>query len=445
MGRPSKSRALGLWANGVPVGQWVLPAQGPTELRYDPRWMASGAGRPLSLSLPFGVDDRPIKGAAVENYFDNLLPDSASIRKRLAARFLRAESDRAFDLLAAVGRDCVGVLQLLPDGEEPVGHDQIQGDVLDEARVEAHLIRSAGGDGRLWDEGDDLRISLAGAQEKTALLHWNGQWLRPRGATPTTHILKLPLGLVGNRQADFHTSVDNEWLCLEVLRAYGLPVPRASLLRFGSQRVLAVERFDRRIDSSGRWLLRLPQEDFCQVHALPSHRKYEADGGPGIVEMCSILKQSVQAEQDIANVLRAQILFWLLVAPDGHAKNFSLQILPRGRFRLTPFYDVMSAYPVLGKGPNQWSWHEVKLAMAVRSKNKHYLFKSVLRRHFNAMARQCGLDSAEPLIQDLLARTPGVIDSVAQRLPDIFHVPVATAILQGLKEAAQRLERMPPE
>lgn len=444
MGRPSKSRVLGLWANGVRVGQWVLPAQGPMELRYDPHWMASQAGRPLSLSLPFGVDDRPIKGSAVENYFDNLLPDSSTIRKRLAARF-RAESDQAFDLLAAVGRDCVGVLQILPEGEEPLGYDRIEGDVLDDAQVEAHLLRAAGGDGRLRDEADDLRISLAGAQEKTALLHWGGQWLRPKGATPTTHILKLPLGLVGNRQADFHTSVDNEWLCLEILRAYGLPAPGASLLRFGQQRVLAVERFDRQPHSSGQWLLRLPQEDFCQVYGLPSHRKYEADGGPGVVELCSILKQSVQAEQDIANVLRVQILFWLLVAPDGHAKNFSLQILPRGRFRLTPFYDVMSAYPVLGKGPNQWSWHEVKLAMAVRSKNKHYAFRNVQRRHFNAMARLCGLDSAEPLIEDLLARTPGVIESVGGRLPDLFHEPVAAAILQGLKDAAERLARMPAQ
>ncbi len=61
-------------------------------------------------------------------------------------------------------------------------------------------------------------------QEKTALLFHEGRWLRPHGATPTTHILKLPLGLVGNRRADLTTSVENEWLCMTILKAFGLPV-----------------------------------------------------------------------------------------------------------------------------------------------------------------------------------------------------------------------------
>lgn len=118
-------------------------------------------------------------------------------------------------------------------------------------------------------------------------------------------------------------------------------------------------------------------------------------------------------------------------------------MLPRWRLRLTPLYEVMSAYSALGEGPNQCSWHEVKLAMAVRSKNRHDVSKNVLRSHFNATARLRGLDSAGPLIEDLLARTPGVIESVSGRLPDRFHEPVAVAILQGLRDAAQRLERMP--
>ena len=50
-------------------------------------------------------------------------------------------------------------------------------------------------------ELEDFRISIAGAQEKTAFLRHQGKWCRPIGSTPTTHIFKLPLGLVGNRQA----------------------------------------------------------------------------------------------------------------------------------------------------------------------------------------------------------------------------------------------------
>jgi serine/threonine-protein kinase HipA len=199
-----------------------------------------------------------------------------------------------------------------------------------------------------------LRISLAGAQEKTALLFHEGQWMRPHGSTPTTHILKLPLGRVGHRQADFSTSVENEWLCMNLLSAFGLPVAKTEILQFGSQKVLSVERFDRQLHSSGDWLMRLPQEDFCQVKGLSSHLKYEADGGPGVAELATVLQGSIQAEEDLTSLLTSQMLFLMLAAPDGHAKNFSIRILPQGRYTLTPHYDVMSIWPVEGNGPNQF-------------------------------------------------------------------------------------------
>lgn len=102
--------------------------------------------------------------------------------------------------------------------------------------------------------------------------------MKPHGATPTTHILKLPLGLVGNRRADLTTSVENEWLCMHLLRAYGVPVAETEIKTFGRQRVLSVKRFDRQMHSSGKWILRLPQEDFCQVMGLPSHKSMKTKG-----------------------------------------------------------------------------------------------------------------------------------------------------------------------
>jgi serine/threonine-protein kinase HipA len=142
----------------------------------------------------------------------------------------------------------------------------------------------------------------------------------PHGATPTTHIFKLPIGLVGGRRADFSTSVDNEWLCLRLLKAYGLDVAEASIATFGKQRVLVVERFDRRIAPDGRWLMRLPQEDFCQVEGVSPLRKYENEGGPGLKALFTTLRQSVNADNDMRTLLATQVLFWLLRAPDGHAK-----------------------------------------------------------------------------------------------------------------------------
>ena len=98
---------------------------------------------------------------------------------------------------------------MLPAGETPVDLEAIDGMTLDDAAV-ADVLRHATATplpGRAELEGD-LSLSIAGAQEKTALLHHGNHWLRPLGSTPTTHIFKLPLGRVGNMQADMRTSVE---------------------------------------------------------------------------------------------------------------------------------------------------------------------------------------------------------------------------------------------
>ncbi|AXF11262.1 toxin HipA [Paraburkholderia graminis] len=445
MTRPTHSRALSVWANGERVGVWRIPARGPMEFSYDAAWIASPAGRPLSLSLPFAPGNLAHKGPRVLNYFDNLLPDSEVIRKRIAQRY-QTETLDAFDLLQAIGRDCVGAVQLLPEDDVPEHVDRIEGTPLSEAEIETMLTRTVSTPtlGAADQSDDDFRISLAGAQEKTALLWHEGQWKRPHGATPTTHIFKLPLGLVGNKLADLSTSVENEWLCLRILRAYGLPVANTEVVTFGKQRVLSVERFDRQLHSSGQWLLRLPQEDFCQVYGVPSHRKYENEGGPGVLDLARVLQQSVAAAQDIETLLASQILFWMLAAPDGHAKNFSIRLLAGGQYRLTPLYDVMSIWPVEGSGPNQWSWFKARLAMGMWSRSKHDAFRDVQRRHFNTMALKCSYGaSAEPLIERLIEQTPNVIDQVSADLPERFPARVAERIFKGLRNSAAKLAKMP--
>lgn len=443
MGRPSLSRALSIWANGVRVGTWRIPRRGEMELHYDHAWRASEGGRPLSLSLPFGADASPLKGASVANYFDNLLPDSAQIRKRLAGRF-RTRSDDPFDLLAAIGRDCVGAVQLLAQDGQPEAVARIAGTPMSDEDVARHLHGMLAPPMPGQGADDEFRISIAGAQEKSALLRHDGQWMLPQGATPTTHILKLPLGLVGNMKADLTTSVENEWLCMQLLQAFGLAVAKTEIRDFAGQRVLSVERFDRQLHSSGTWIMRLPQEDFCQVNGLPPSLRYEAEGGPGLTQLARILANSQRAEQDIATLLKAQILFWMLAATDGHAKNFSIQLLARGHYQLTPLYDVMSIWPMIGDAANQLSWHKAKLAMAVSGKNRHYLLKDIQRRHFNAMALKCGYGhSAEPLIEEILGRVPSAVAEVAAKLPAGFPQRVADTIFAGLQSSATRLAAMP--
>ena len=160
--------------NGVPVGVWTTLRTGTPVLRYLETWAHSEEGRALSLSLPFTAHLEH-RGDGVTHYFENLLPDSAAIRRRLRRRF-RARSDDAFDLLSAIGRDCVGAVQLLPPDTEPEGWNRIDAEPLKDRDVSA-LLASVTSDAPLGQaEEDDFRISIAGSQEKTALLRMGARW-----------------------------------------------------------------------------------------------------------------------------------------------------------------------------------------------------------------------------------------------------------------------------
>ena len=447
MGRRSHTQALGLWMNGARVGTWRIHPQTGDVLEYDADWAVAEQGRPLSLSLPFMPGGAPHRGDRVRTYFENLLPDSDDIRARIARRY-QTKSTEAFPLLAEIGRDCVGALQILPDGEVPAGVGPVQASPLDESMV-AQVLRNTVSPAlqSLGDDDDTFRISIAGAQEKTALLRFDGKWYVPHGDTPTTHIFKLPLGLVGGMKYDMSGSVENEWLCSLILKAYGLPVAACEPLEFEDVKVLAVERFDRswwKSPAGDMQLIRLPQEDMCQAKGVSPYAKYEADGGPRVDSIMEVLGGSVCRDDDKRTFFQAQVLFWMLCATDGHAKNFSLFLRPGGRYQLTPLYDVLSAYPILGDGPGKLSPFKAKMAMAIRSKNAHWKMREILRRHWLAVGERHGVTTPDGrgvsfVIDDLVNRAPQVIQQVRAQLPKDFPESLAEQILSGLQEASRKI------
>ena len=439
--RKNAATEMALYMNGERVGTWRINS-GVEELSYEPSWMQLPAGRPISLRFPFTPGEARYTGIDVHNYFENLLPDTQAIRDRLAQRF-GVTSTSAFSLLGALGRDCVGALQLLPENEPLPEIRKIASTPVSDAEVAA-ILRNvpAPASGILrQDPESDFRISIAGAQEKTALLQNKGHWHIPHGATPTTHIFKLPLGLAGNGQLDLSTSVENEWLCSRIIRAYGLPVADCEIGQFEDQKALVVTRFDRRLDSDNAWIIRLPQEDFCQATGTSYLKKYQVDGGPGIDTILELLRNSQNAEADRYAFLKCQLVFWMLAAIDGHAKNFSVRIAAGGAFALTPFYDVLSAHPVIGTGADQLSPHKVKLAMAVRGEqNMHYKLDEIKRRHWVTTGQRNGLQrEANEIIEHAIAATTQVIERVSAELPADFPAPVADAVFDGLKQAAKKL------
>lgn len=432
---PAPSQRLEVWVNGLHAATWSVTA-GVHRFQYDTDWIAYPDGRALSLSLPFVPGNVPHRGEVIENYFDNLLPDSVEIRKRLQTKFGCRTPD-TFDLLTAIGRDCVGAVQLLPPDTAPEAPHSIQAEALNTDDVERILAATVSSTSAFGDSTDDLRISIAGAQEKTALLWHRDRWCRPLGSTPTTHILKLPLGLVGNLQADMADSVENEWLCAELLRGFGLPVAHCRPERFGERKVLVVERFDR-AKQGNRWIARLPQEDFCQALGVPGSRKYEKQGGPGMKDILRILAAS-EEPSDSATFVKTQLLFWALAATDGHAKNFSLFHRPGGTYRMTPLYDVLSAWPIIGKGRRQLAYQKAELAMAVRGKNTHYAIAGIRRRHWENLAVLAGLPNASDIIDEVISAAPKAISAVISRLPKGFPASVAEKIVAGLDQSLSRL------
>jgi serine/threonine-protein kinase HipA len=434
MPRPRRHLPLNVFLNSRLVGRLNRQSSGAIDFQYDPAWLNWEHALPVSLSLPLR-EDRYI-GALVIAVFDNLLPDSPGIRRRIAER-VHAEGTDAYDLLAAVGRDCVGALQILPDGLEPGPAGLVEGKPVGDRKI-AHILGDLASAPLGISEDEDFRISLAGAQEKTALLFWKERWHKPLATTATTHILKPQIGRLPNG-IDLSYSVENEFLCLKLTAALGLPSAEVNIATFGGKRVLVVERFDRRWTRDHR-LLRLPQEDCCQALAVPPILKYESDHGPGIAAILNLLKGSDQPDIDQPTFLKSMIVFWLLGATDGHAKNFSVFLFPGGRFRMTPLYDVISAQPSADAG--QIQRNKMTLAMAVGD-SRHYTVDGIMPHHFVQTAAKAGIGATivEVIFDDLLAHAPMALEKVLTALPKGFPAQVADSIGSGLGSRLRRLKR----
>ena len=426
MARQPRYVPLNVFLNSRLVGQLRRDLAGAIAFQYDADWLAWPHTLPVSLSLP--LREAAYTGTPVLAVFENLLPDNLDLRRRIAAR-TQAEGTDAYSLLNAIGRDCVGALQFLPPDTEPGPAGAINGAPISKGAIStliANLATSPLGIG----EDQEFRISVAGAQEKTALLYWNRRWHKPNGTTATTHIFKPSIGRLPNG-LDLTHSVENEYLCLKLLAAIGLPAAKAQMATYGERRVLIVERFDRLWAQDGR-LLRLPQEDCCQALSVVPSRKYESDGGPGIEATLNLLRGSDSPAEDQRTFLKAAIAFWLLGATDGHAKNFSVFLLPGGRYHIAPLYDVISAQPSVDA--KQIRHNQFRLAMAVGD-NRHYIMKTIAARHFIQTANHAGIGTevVVSIFDELRETAERAIDREAVKLPRGYPMEVAESIISGMK------------
>ena len=353
------SRKLDVYLRESKIGVLEQNAAADLSFSYDKHYRHMENAQAISVSMP--LQDEPYSTSVAKPYFSGLLPDE-SARKRLASA-LGISDTNAFGMLEIIGGDCAGALALYPQDhkmQEITSADEI----LDDQQL-AELLTELRGNPLLGGRGD-IRLSLAGAQDKLAIKVIDGRVALVKNGEPTTHILKPSIqGLAGTAQ--------NETFCMTLASRVGLAAPKVHYSKAGDTDFILVERFDRKCSAEGA-IERLHQEDFCQALSIPPELKYEDEGGPSIANSLELIQRVVsQPASDRLAFLRMQIFHYLVGNADAHAKNFALLYsLDRRPPSLAPVYDVVctASYPELTK----------RIAMKVGDRNlpdtihlKHWL------------------------------------------------------------------------
>ena len=356
------------------------------QFRYRPEWLAAKEAYPLSKALPlqqesFEKQSRP--------FFAGILPKAEPRRKIAAVLGISAGND--FAMLARIGGECAGAVSLLPEDAPPPSPTENRLRRLSPRELTdiiAELPRRP-----LLAGEKDLRLSLAGAQDKLPV-HLDAEgFALPLGNTPSSHIIKP-------EPQRFPGLTANETFCMRLARAAGLTVPDVEMRRAGDTPYIIVKRYDRCIRPDGT-IERIHQEDFCQALGFPPERKYQQEGGPRVRDCFSLLREwSSTPVLDIREFVDGLVFNSLVGNADAHGKNFSM-LYQNGTRRLAPFYDIVCtlAWPELSGTP------AMKLGTA-RSINDLTL------THFQRMAEesQLGWPSVRERIAKLSQRIRNALD-----------------------------------
>lgn len=362
----------------------------------------------FALSYSLKLNKNTVYQNEAEFYFANLLPEGNA--RDTLCRKLGISLSNDFELLKKIGRDCAGALVITEENHFTQEHPELK----EIAREDLEKWLKQGSTGILdLQVSGELRLSLAGAQDKLPLVYKDQKFYQPLGGHPTTHILKPP-------PERFKYLPENEWFQARLSKKLGLPTAPSELIKIGSTYSLLVERYDR-IFSAETWT-RLHQEDFCQALGVSAKKKYQSEGGPSFGDCAQIINErSSQAITDIDHLVKWLIFNIMIGNCDAHAKNISLLRNSEGQWHLAPFYDLVSTR----------SYEDIshKLAMSV---SNQYDSGSVHLKHWRVLFADCQVSQAHYIqtIKNLVAVMPKHISETKQEFNLLYGNSPILAILE---------------
>lgn len=358
--------------------------------QYDRSYIEDPAAIPLSLSLP--MKKEPYVNDTARPFFSNLLPEGEV--RSLIAKIKQISVQNDFKLLEAIGGECAGAVSIIPEHSAFSTKSDYTGlteqeieDIITENAIRPVIILK-----------DELRLSLAGAQNKIPVYFNEGRFYLTSGIAPSSHILKP-------QSPYFEDMVQNEYFCMMLADVIQLPVPKSFILKGKRRIAYIVERYDR-IKGRDAIIERLHQEDLCQVLGCMPDQKYENEGGPGLSACCQVIEMySSQPILDKQALVKWVIFNYFIGNADAHGKNLSLIREIGGKIRLAPFYDFISTrvYPEVSE----------KMAMKL---GKETRFDWIMERHWQQMADQLDLKFA--YLKKLLREAAEALEKNTSKMAD---------------------------
>lgn len=376
---------------------------------YAPDYVDEGT---IALSARLPIQSAPFQPERVVPYLQGLLPESIDVRLRWSQQ-LQVTPDDAFGMLAVMGWDCPGAVQISHPDQVAELQQRSAEYVSTDVSALGDRIRSLTIPDATWTMPEE-HWSLGGQQEKFALRRIGDEWLEAHGSAATTHIIKPGITRLKHQALIEH-------LTMRAAARVGVQVAVTEYRNFDGAWALVIDRFDRQ-SAPDATVARIHQEDFCQAVGRRPERKYEERGGPTIRDMVAVInRESINRRNDLLALADFLIINVVAGAPDGHSKNIAL-MRRSGGSTIAPLYDLATGLAYEARDVDR------RIALSVGGER---LTSRIRREQWAKAAATLGIDRS--LMQTRVIRLAEALPTAfADSIEEVGNVP-------GIDEIADRV------